>query len=106
MAYVALRMEWMNVWMIPASKNLSAFITSSSLSTQSVVKGQRSNLLHSRSWITQCGTLQIFQKPREDEYVQIYRIAGNFQGVQFPQLSRLIGKPRKLNLRNKVNMRE
>ena len=103
MAYVALGMEWMNVSMIPASENPSAFITSSSLSTQSVVKGQRSNLLHNRSWITQCG---ILQKPREDEYVQIYRIAGNFRGVQFPRFSQLIDKPRKLNPRNKVNMRE
>ena len=30
-----------------------------------------------------------------------YRIAGNFRGVQFSQFSRLIGKPRKLNPRNK-----
>ena len=31
-----------------------------------------------------------------------YRIAGNFRGVQFSRFSWLIGKPRKLNLRNKV----
>ena len=31
-----------------------------------------------------------------------YRIAGNFRGVQFSLFLRLIGKPRKLNPRNKV----
>ena len=31
-----------------------------------------------------------------------YRIAENFQGVQFLRFLRLIGKPRKLNPRNKV----
>ena len=30
-----------------------------------------------------------------------YRITGNFQGIQFSRLSRLTGKPRKLNPRNK-----
>ena len=32
----------------------------------------------------------------------IYRIAGNFRGIQFSQFSRLTGKPRKLNPRNKI----
>ena len=31
----------------------------------------------------------------------IYRIAGNFRGIQFLRFSRLTGKPRKLNPRNK-----
>ena len=30
-----------------------------------------------------------------------YRIAGNFRGIQFSRFSRLTGKPRKLNPRNK-----
>ena len=38
----------------------------------------------------------------EKQFHGEYRIAGNFRGVQFLRFSRLIGKPRKLNLRNKV----
>ena len=33
--------------------------------------------------------------------VNNYRIAGNFRGIQFSRFSRLTGKPRKLNPRNK-----